>query len=244
MIFKVYIIILSYFLAGIIGFYFINRKIEPVAAHKSWKKTLIYFLIINIVCLSIVIDPVVFKWFSVVIIVMGFYELFYLFYDSGYHHKTLFYCSTAVFMILALAFLYFSRFEKGLIFYSFAVLSIFDSFSEITGRLWGRKKIFPSISPNKTVTGFLGGLLIGLLSGILFKGLIKMSLPATLILAGGIAVFAFLGDLSASYYKRRFNVKDFSNLIPEHGGFLDRFDSLIAGGAWVAFFSMTGIFGY
>jgi phosphatidate cytidylyltransferase len=52
--------------------------------------------------------------------------------------------------------------------------------------------------------------------------------------AAGIVVFAFIGDASKSYYKRRYNVKDFSNFIPENGGFLDRFDSLISGGAWVA----------
>jgi len=238
MIRSIYIILLAYFLLGFIGLFFINRKKETTEARKSWIKTFVYFIIINIVCLSIIINPIAFRYLAVLIIIRGFYELFKLFRESGYEHKYLFLSSILVFAAFSSAFFYFSGMEKELIFFSFAILSIFDSFSQITGQLWGRRKIFPKISPNKTVVGFLGGTLIAILSGFIINGLIDMPSIKAIILAAGVALFAFVGDFSASFYKRKYNVKDFSNLIPETGGFLDRFDSLISGGAWVALFEL------
>ena len=52
----------------------------------------------------------------------------------------------------------------------------------------------------------------------------------------GTLLFAFAGDTLSSLFKRKYKVKDFNNIIPGHGGFLDRFDSLIAGGAWAALY--------
>lgn len=239
MILIVYLVIISYFLIGVLGFFLINRKRDAYEARKSWKKTFIYFVIINILCLSIVFNPVIFRCLAVLIIIRGFYELFKLFRESGYQLKNLFLISVLIFAAFSSAFFIFSGMKKELIFYSFAILSIFDSFSQITGQLWGRKKIIPTISPNKTVTGFIGGTIVAILSGLLLKGLIAASTADAIILSAGVALFAFIGDSAASFYKRKHNVKDFSNLIPEHGGFLDRFDSLISGGSWVA---LLGLF--
>jgi len=119
-----------------------------------------------------------------------------------------------------------------LILFSFLVLSIFDSFSQITGQFFGKHKIIPKISPNKTVEGTLGGFIIAMGSGILMRDLYLGLSWETIIMTTGIIIVAFCGDLIASLYKRKYNVKDYSKIIPGHGGFLDRFDSLIAGGAW------------
>jgi phosphatidate cytidylyltransferase len=81
----------------------------------------------------------------------------------------------------------------------------------------------------------IGGGIVALASSILLSSLYGGTLLMSVLLAVGIVVFAFAGDLAASFYKRKFNEKDFGTIIPGHGGFLDRFDSLIAGGAWVAF---------
>lgn len=242
MILTVYILIIIYFLIGAVGFYFINRRRESEEAHKCWMKTLVYFVIINIVSLSIVINTTVFRILAMLIILVGFYEIFKLFRYSGYRHKGLFLNSIVLFSIFSSGFFLFSGMKKELIFYSFAIISIFDSFSTITGQLWGRKRILPKISPNKTVAGFIGGLGIAILSGVLIKGLIAENLSKALFLAAGIAVFAFVGDTLTSFYKRKYDVKDFSDLIPGHGGFLDRFDSLVAGGAWIAFCFLLRLF--
>ena len=137
--------------------------------------------------------------------------------------------------MLSMGLVLFSTLQKELILFSFVVLSIFDSFSQITGQLWGRKKLLPKTSPNKTLGGFIGGGLIAIGSAFLLKNLFDGSELKLIILTLGIVLFAFAGDFAASFYKRKFNAKDYSKLIPGHGGFLDRFDSLISAGAWVAF---------
>jgi phosphatidate cytidylyltransferase len=233
MIRTMYIITLTYFLLGFIALYFINRKKGAPEARKSWIKTIVYFFIINITFFSIVINPLIFRYFAVIIIIAGFLELFKLFRESGYKMKTLYLVSTIIFAIFSFCFFVFSGMDKELILFTFMILSIFDSFSQITGQLIGRKKILPRISPDKTVEGFIGGGLVALVSAILLKDLAAEPVLKAMAKAAGIVVFAFLGDASKSYYKRRYNVKDFSNFIPENGGFLDRFDSLISGGAWV-----------
>ena len=73
-------------------------------------------------------------------------------------------------------------------------------------------------------------------SAYLLKGLYEATTINTIILVLGIVLFAFLGDIASSFFKRKYKVKDYSNLIPGHGGFLDRFDSLIAGGLWVTIY--------
>jgi len=124
--------------------------------------------------------------------------------------------------------------EKELVLYVFLILSIFDSFSQISGQLWGKRKLMPTISPNKTWGGLAGGTLIALISGLLLKNLLYISSIEAIALTVNIILSAFVGDMASSFYKRQYKVKDFSNLIPGHGGFLDRFDSLIASGAWIA----------
>lgn len=236
MILRLYIIILIYFAVGVIAFYFINRNKEKSIARKSWGKTIIYFIIIQIVFFTIIINPIVFRSLAVIIIMMGFYELFKLFRESVYSHKTVFVVSLVIFGVFAWGFYVFSNMGKEIIFFGFAIISIFDSFSQMTGQLWGRKKLYAKISPDKTIAGLIGGTFAAVLSVFLFKSLVSGQLFDALILASGASVFAFIGDTSCSFYKRKYNVKDFSNLIPEHGGFLDRFDSLVAGGVWFAMY--------
>lgn len=237
MIWNIYLIILTYFLLGGIGFYLINRKKDPLVARKSYTKFIVYFFIVNGLFFSITIEPVVFRYLAVVITGVGMVELIRLFKISGYSRKSFFATSVVIFILLALGFCFFATLNKNLILFTFLVLSIFDAFSQITGQLWGKKKILPHISPNKTLGGLVGGACVALASALLLRKLLGVSPVSLLFLSAGIILFAFLGDVAASYYKRKYEVKNFNDLIPGHGGFLDRFDSLIAGGAWVALYS-------
>jgi len=108
-----------------------------------------------------------------------------------------------------------------------------DTGAFYSGRWWGRTKLYPQVSPGKTVAGAVGGLLASLIMGVL-AGL-WLSLAAGPFLLAGLALLAAvigqLGDLFESMLKRRADVKDASTLLPGHGGFLDRLDSLSFTGA-------------
>lgn len=104
-----------------------------------------------------------------------------------------------------------------------------DTGAYAAGRSIGGPKLAPSISPNKTWAGLLGGVvaaaIVGLIAGLL------LDLPNTwklMILSGGLAVIEQVGDLAESAFKRRFGMKDSSHIIPGHGGVLDRVDGLLA----------------
>jgi phosphatidate cytidylyltransferase len=107
------------------------------------------------------------------------------------------------------------------------IVTVFDAFSQLTGQLFGKTKLVPTISPNKTWEGLIGGLASAILISMLFSSLIALPILKTMALGLVISLFAFCGDLLASISKRKFGIKDFSNLLPGQGGFVDRFDSLI-----------------
>lgn len=236
MILTVYIFILSYFLLGAIAFYFINRKKEKSVARKSWTKFISYFVIIHILFFSITIKLVFFQILVGVIIIFGVFELLKLYIASKYKQSGVVFVSFVIYAILATGLWRFAAMDRNLVLFAFLILSIFDAFSQISGQLWGKTKIVPRVSPNKTFEGSVGGGIVAFISGFFLHGLYDDKWYRVAALTLGIIVFAFIGDLAASLYKRKFGVKDYSNLIPGHGGFLDRFDSLICGGAWVAYF--------
>ena len=112
-----------------------------------------------------------------------------------------------------------------------------DSFAYIVGKNFGKQKLFSSISPKKTVEGFLGGVFFAALSSY-FIALIAPSLSFTnwLIISVLVSVFGTLGDLVESKYKRQAAVKDSGKIMPGHGGMLDRLDSAIFAAPFIYLF--------
>ena len=97
------------------------------------------------------------------------------------------------------------------------------------GRLFGKHKLAPKISPKKTVEGAIGGMATAML-GVALVGGLALGIPwyLTLPLGAAMAVVSILGDLFESWVKRKFDTKDSGKLIPGHGGLLDRIDSFLA----------------
>lgn len=116
--------------------------------------------------------------------------------------------------------------DKLLIFLVF-VTQISDVFQYIVGKLFGRHKVAPKITPNKTWEGLFGGLVVGTASGAALSWITPFPLWQAALFAFLIAVLGFLGGLTMSLIKRDRGVKDFGAIIPGHGGVLDRIDSLI-----------------
>jgi phosphatidate cytidylyltransferase len=110
----------------------------------------------------------------------------------------------------------------------FAGVSVNDSFSYIFGKWIGGKKIAPSISPNKTYAGLIGGLLSTILFIFLFdKFVFNLTFLDKCLFVIIINIIGFFGDIFESSLKRRVKIKDSSRLLMGHGGMLDRLDSLI-----------------
>lgn len=103
-----------------------------------------------------------------------------------------------------------------------------DTFAYLFGMIFGKHRLYPSISPKKTVEGSLGGIFGSLILLNLFNFYILKFNIVFIIFSGIVlSIVAQLGDLFASKIKREIGIKDFSNIIKGHGGFLDRFDSII-----------------
>jgi phosphatidate cytidylyltransferase len=110
-----------------------------------------------------------------------------------------------------------------------------DTLAYFAGRLLGKHKLYPAVSPNKTWEGFAGGV-VGSVGGLFItKAFFFPALSALdcVLLGLGGALLGPLGDLAESMLKRAHQTKDSSHLIPGHGGFLDRVDALLFNGPWV-----------
>ncbi|MDR6921911.1 MULTISPECIES: phosphatidate cytidylyltransferase [Chryseobacterium] len=108
------------------------------------------------------------------------------------------------------------------------VTELNDVFQYLMGKFFGKHKITPKISPNKTLEGFIGGVFLTIiLSNILGFFILKTDFFINTILGLILGISGFFGDVLMSYLKRKAGVKDTGTLLPGHGGLLDRMDSLI-----------------
>jgi len=124
----------------------------------------------------------------------------------------------------------------------FALFTTFasDTTAFFTGRALGRHHLAPRISPGKTWEGTIGGILGAIIVSLLFILPTPLTLPLNwgqaILLGLLVSVFGQLGDLAESLFKRNTGVKDSSQLIPGHGGFLDRMDSIVFAGIVVYYY--------
>ena len=138
-----------------------------------------------------------------------------------------------ILIVTAILYLYLYELERSLILIAVMISVVTDAFAFFAGKVLGRNKIFPIISPNKTLEGTIGGIVSSvvinsLMITLIFQNSLKTFDAIMLTLMIFIcAVAAVFGDLLISSIKRQANLKDTGSLIPGHGGLLDRIDSHI-----------------
>lgn len=114
--------------------------------------------------------------------------------------------------------------------YIILIALLSDVFAYFVGSLFGKHKLLPNISPNKTIEGSIGGLVISVtVASIYYVYMIDpgVNIPYIIIVTIILSIFGQLGDLVFSSIKRQNGIKDFSNIMPGHGGIFDRFDSIV-----------------
>lgn len=114
--------------------------------------------------------------------------------------------------------------------YLLLITIVTDTYAYITGRLVGKHKLIEVVSQGKTWEGTLGGTLMGTFVGTAFYTLVidsSLAIPSVILMTLFLSIIGQFGDLTFSAIKRYYGKKDFSNIMPGHGGILDRFDSII-----------------
>ena len=120
------------------------------------------------------------------------------------------------------------------------VVVMTDTCAYFTGRTLGGPKLAPKISPRKTWSGLIGGIAGASVAGGILAAVVDANSVTVALASGALAVVAQIGDLAISKAKRTFDVKDSGNIIPGHGGVLDRLDGILSTSLVLALLSLAG----
>ena len=224
----IWAIITTYFLIGAVLIALINKKTDdPQEIKQRWIKYAVYIAIVTITVIATEY-ALPFKFLIMTILLIGGCELV----ATGSKRLIVLLSGLIVYIFLSIGFYdYAVQSERPQLLSVYLLVFVFDGFSQLSGQLFGKIHFMRVISPNKTIEGLVGGIGLTLITGLILQPYIEMTFLQTLLFSLGIALAAFAGDVLASVYKRLVGVKDYSQLLPGHGGFLDRFDSYIAAGA-------------
>lgn len=194
------------------------------------KKTIVLIYLLNLLPLLSIQNFSILNMAYVAIIFILFHLI--LIFDKNVNYTEFSYIVTFSFWIILTsnAAVYLRGLENGfsLIIFTILVTAASDTFAFFTGNAIGKHKLIERISPKKTIEGLIGGTIAAGIFGVLFSFVLDIgidNLYYVLFISLTLGVGAAFGDLIFSAIKRTYNVKDFSNILPGHGGILDRIDS-------------------
>ena len=220
------------YLAGGMGLFVFEKRIHREKRKSTFVKYLVYLIIVLAHLFLIYYAVSFYRILSFMYLVAGCYEIMSVLIRGRAKFNTsskIFYLTGYAFIASGYAFFQFLPAESLL--FLFLVVSAFDGFSQVTGYVFGKRKILPVTSPNKTVEGLVGGAIVAFVPALIMGAYFKEPFCDTVLKCLIIIPAAFAGDYLASRLKRQAGIKDFSRLIPGHGGVIDRFDSHFVSGA-------------
>jgi len=219
---------LAAFALGGAGTYAAGRGAEPRRRQERWVKFAVYFLVLNSVLLLAAMERAVFTCFALLVLAVGAGELSAVLAGARALGTGARAAIWAAYLCLGSGLLLYSFFPAAShIQFVYLVVAVFDGFSQVSGHLFGKHALAPTISPNKTAEGAIGGALAAAVTAVMLRGLLNLGLAPALTVAGVLVTAALAGDLAGSWIKRKGGVKDFGRALPGHGGVLDRFGSFL-----------------
>jgi phosphatidate cytidylyltransferase len=230
MIIPILIFTTIYFIIGFVMTHIASRRVDADKKRQRWIKYYTYAAIVYPMLLLIQAGRIYFFIVATAIVLTGLFEIGTNYVKASRKSWLLLIMALTLYIPLSYGFLQFSLVDTKQVLLVCILVISFDGFSQIIGQLFGKTKLI-SISPNKTVEGFVGGLLLTIITAVSFRTWVHATWGIAIFQGTLISTAAFAGDILASWYKRKVGIKDYSQLIPGHGGILDRFDSLIGAGA-------------
>jgi phosphatidate cytidylyltransferase len=229
-----YLLIMLHLISGAFFLILINRKLDSSQAREQWTKFISYVILFNLLWNAKLFSDTLFITLAALITVLCSFEWWKAIkmirgtvgFAIGY-------------ILILMGFWKFLYLADSLILLTIFVVILFDGSSQISGQLLGKNPLLPRISPSKTLEGLIGGILITMGTVFVVRSSFEGGWIELLGLSLGIMFFAFVGDLMASYVKRKAGLIIFSRILPGHGGFLDRYDSLLMAGCAVFLFSLA-----
>lgn len=206
---------------------------------------LINGVLLNLISFFVAKGDLPTKAFFLFFVLLGIIYISELYRKSANPFENIAYTILGLFYVaMPLALLHFASFHAGKFSYQIASGSFFllwasDTGAYFSGKAFGKTKLFPRISPNKTWEGLAGGMLLSVSIAILLGNYYEdLAIWKWICLAVIIVITGTYGDLVESMLKRSLQIKDSGNLIPGHGGILDRFDGMLLAAPFIAFFLM------
>ena len=198
-----------------------NRGIGDMVVSNFVKRSISSILIFIVFVLAFYFGPITFYLLFLSVTILGLVELY------NFATKRIFFLLSFFIVLLPSASIfYIYTVDKYLVILMFLCVFSTDIFAYIFGKSFGKVKLIPKISPNKTREGAYAGVICSFIVGAIFIFALSLSTTWYYVLPF-ISILAQLGDVLESCLKRHYNISDSGNLIPGHGGILDRMDSFI-----------------
>ena len=217
---------------GAAGIYFVNRRSSAAKRRERWIKVAAYFCVVHAVLACAWLGRGALGVLFLLVGAVGAGELVRTLATAAGRSRLPARVTLGTYAALATSLVAFgfSSAPSSTV-YVYLVVAAFDGFSQVVGETFGRHRLAPQLSPNKTIEGALGGFVAAVATGLLLRSLPQLGAMEAFLTSALAAGAGLAGDLSASWVKRRSGIKDFGTLLPAQGGVLDRFDGLLFAGA-------------